>query len=324
MIKLYKYLSEPFKIFEEGYIRLTQHSVLNDPFEASFCAKSLDSLFKSFDEGEIYGRRSDEVSSASQYVDKNISSVGIISFSKRKDNLLMWAHYGNNHKGIAAGLNWFGLYSKSIFEQLMPAECSSPESSLFDGIPKAVSYEKSLTYQNTEFDYDYSSIYEQGADRFLYDVFMQKSEEWIYEQEYRVVLLLQQADRVIVPSLDFEKIKNEEVKRSIANSGKTTFDGEKYTINLNEFDIEADVYTEERAVVASELASLSNSTNVIYLMKLDSSLICSCVIGERSDVSKESFNKNHVEKTGYFDIFTLEKNKKEYTLDFKLESSNRF
>lgn len=42
MKQLFKYLPEPRNLFEEGFIRLSQMVVLNDPFEASFCMASLE------------------------------------------------------------------------------------------------------------------------------------------------------------------------------------------------------------------------------------------------------------------------------------------
>ncbi|WP_157673944.1 hypothetical protein [Cognaticolwellia beringensis] len=45
-----------------------------------------------------------------------------------------------------------------------------------------MSYRKGLRYRNDKFDYDYSSIAVEGADKVLFEVFMQKSDEWIYEQ----------------------------------------------------------------------------------------------------------------------------------------------
>ncbi|HIF9100109.1 TPA: DUF2971 domain-containing protein [Photobacterium damselae] len=39
---------------------------------------------------------------------RRISKVGIFSLSEDYSNELMWAHYGDNHKGIALGFNCFG------------------------------------------------------------------------------------------------------------------------------------------------------------------------------------------------------------------------
>ncbi len=50
MKQLFKYMSKPRNFFEEGFIRLSQPSALNDPFEAAFCRESLDDLASHFDE----------------------------------------------------------------------------------------------------------------------------------------------------------------------------------------------------------------------------------------------------------------------------------
>ena len=87
------------------------------------------------------------------------------------------------------------------------------EFSPFNGKPKPVSYRKGLRYRNDKFDFDYSNIDAEGADRLLYEVFMQKSDEWIYEQEHSVVLRLEQSDRVIVE--DINQIENKNIKKLI-------------------------------------------------------------------------------------------------------------
>lgn len=83
MKQLFKYMSEPRDFFTEGFIRLSQPSVLNDPFEAAFCRTSLDELAVHFDNPifSIYGFKD---LTYSQYVDLKIHHVGVISFTENK------------------------------------------------------------------------------------------------------------------------------------------------------------------------------------------------------------------------------------------------
>jgi hypothetical protein len=86
--QLFKYLGEPRDIFSEGFIRLSQPSALNDPFEASFCSLSLDELASHFDYSTAFDPDLGEVS-FSGYIENRMHHIGVISFSENKENLLM-------------------------------------------------------------------------------------------------------------------------------------------------------------------------------------------------------------------------------------------
>ena len=313
MKQLFKYMSKPRDFFEQGFIRLSQLSALNDPFEASFCKQSLEELASHFDEPMALTFQEGTMS-FSDYVETRMHNVGVISFSENKENLLMWAHYADEHRGIAAGIGVFP-YQQSIFANLFRADSllntSLFDSSPFDGKPKPVSYRKGLRYKNDKFDYDYSNISAESADRILYEVFMQKSDEWIYEQEHRVVLRLEQSDRVIIP--DLELIGNVRTREIIASTGcGVELTGGRYQIDL--YKIQEDAI---RVSIAIELTKLSKDPRATYLMRLDSSAINNCLIGLKSTVTKEQICAGHAMRTGYLDVWKANKNSDYYSLEFE-------
>ncbi|MCL1045553.1 DUF2971 domain-containing protein [Shewanella electrodiphila] len=315
MKQLFKYMNEPRSLFTEGFIRLSQPVVLNDPFEASFCSKSLDELASNFDQpmaqDPLYGNIS-----FSKYIEMRMHNIGVISLSENKEHLLMWAHYANEHKGIVAGISYFPRMDsifKNLFKETSAISFSlGEEFSPFDGIPKPVSYRKGLRYRNDKFDYDYSNISAEGADRILYEVFMQKSDEWIYEQEHRVVLRLEQADRVIIENID--QIESERIRDHIRSSEYLVEDpaSQSCTINLYQIDEVA-----ERLSVAVELAKLSINPNIIYLMRLNPSCINNCLLGLVSRFSKSDVQGAFACSVGYLDIWEANKNLDYYSLEFK-------
>lgn len=228
----------------------------------------------------------------------------------------MWAHYADEHKGVVAGVSFFHQQD-SIFENLFRVDSlinsAWDESwSQFDGTPKPVSYRKGLRYRNDKFDYDYSNISAEGADRVLYEVFLQKSDEWIYEQEHRVILRLEQSDRVIIPDLNL--VSNENIKNKIKDSlhSKIKPGDSECVVNLFEVSEEA-----ERTAIAIELAKLSQNPQVIYQMKLSSSSINNCLIGLKSNISKTDVQGRYACSTGYLDIWKAQKNMDYYSLEFK-------
>jgi hypothetical protein len=72
---LYKYVRNPKYILEEGYIRATQLSVLNDPFEANYSRKALKELAKEFN----YELKSNQLI---KYIEANKHKVGVVSFTE--------------------------------------------------------------------------------------------------------------------------------------------------------------------------------------------------------------------------------------------------
>lgn len=315
MKQLFKYMSEPRDFFKEGFIRLSQPSVLNDPFEAAFCRKGLDELACHFDEPVSWDSEFGELK-FSQYVDLKMHHIGVISFTENKESLLMWAHYANEHKGIVAGVAYLPQMG-SIFERLFRADCLissawGEEWSKFDGTPTPVFYRKGLRYRNDKFDYDYSNISAEGADRFLYEVFLQKSDEWIYEQEHRVILRLEQADRVIVP--DINSIGNMSIQNRIKNSSYSILNNDARSCTVNLFEVADDA---ERTAVAMELAKLSKDSKTVYLMRLSSSSINNCLIGLNSKFTKADIQGAHACSTGYLDIWKATRNMNYYSIEFE-------
>ena len=317
MKQLFKYLREPRDLFSNGFIRLSQLSALNDPFEASFCSDSLDELSEYFDYSKTFSSSSESGEiSFSDYVKEMVSNIGIISLTENKENLLMWAHYANEHKGLIAGIVHFEEQT-SIFHNLLKpnsliSSSSTDEWSPFDGTPKPVNYRKGVRYRNDKFDYDYSNISAEGADRILYEVFMQKSDEWIYEQEYRVVLRLEQADRIIIPNISM--IDNQNIRRLIIDSSCYYIDNKTghCIINLYEFDDDT-----LRVIIANNLSKLSFNPNVIYLMKLSSRALNCCLFGLRTTLSKQDLQTEHAISTGYFDVWRAKKDDNYYSLNFE-------
>ncbi|MBX8607357.1 DUF2971 domain-containing protein [Pseudomonas cichorii] len=240
----------------------------------------------------------------------------MISFTESKENLLMWAHYANEHKGIVAGVAYCPQMG-SIFERLFRADALinsawGEEWSKFDGTPTPVFYRKGLRYRNDKFDYDYSNISAEGADRVLYEVFLQKSDEWIYEQEHRVILRLEQADRVIVP--DISSIGNLHIQNRIKSSSYSTFNADSRSCAVNLFDVADDA---ERMAVAVELAKLSKNPKTIYLMKLSSGSINNCLIGLNSNFTKADIQGAHASSIGYLNIWKATRNMEYYSLEFE-------
>ncbi len=313
---LFKYVSNPNFILDDGYIRATQLSALNDPFEANYSKKALKKLTKEFncelDEKELL-----------KYIEENKHKVGVISFTEAKDDLLMWAHYANEHKGALIGFSFYIDFFKKLFRFTETA--FDKPFDYYDGTCHPVIYRKQPMYKIDMFDRDYSNISVEGEDRLLFEIFLQKSDEWIYEKEHRIILKLSQADKVILD--DFDKYKSipsidDILNNDLSEKPKVEFEsckknnGDKYTkLHIFLEDIECE---EDRSIIGNSLANLAkNNPEILYLFKVDSSSICSLTYGIKS--SEETINNKYLypRETGYFERYKTILNKKAYTLKFK-------
>jgi len=139
---------------------VSEPTSFNDPFEfrlkRSSTQKGLDKIHRTdihlneeFLEGFISA------------FEKKISKMGVVCFSKSCDNILMWSHYSDGHKGMCLE---FELDSKQT---------------LSDKAIYQVNY--SLEYPEINLENNIWSI--DGAAKILYT----KSKEWEYEQELRLI-----------------------------------------------------------------------------------------------------------------------------------------
>lgn len=133
------------------------------------------------------------------------ASLGIICFTRREDNLLMWSHYANNHKGICiefdANAPFFtGKYKnscKGLFGQGATKEYYQNVGEL-----------KKVTYlKNRPLFIDPSDLQNDT------ESWLTKSEDWAYEQEYRILLPVEHT--IHREDKQFYKVDKESIKSVI-------------------------------------------------------------------------------------------------------------
>lgn len=309
---LFKYVSNPDFILKDGYIRATQLSALNDPFEATYDKKGLKELARHFD--DISGKK------IIAYIEEHKHKIGVICFSETKDNLLMWAHYANEHKGALIG---FFISTGTMFENLIkPINSSSfMEFGMFTGQCLPIKYRKQPLYKIDKFDRDYSNVTAEGEDRILFEIFQHKSDEWIYEKEHRITLKLEQADKVILD--DVTRYKNIKwVNDMLNNKSMLEIDMNKCLEKDINDENKLHIFLERiedkinRSVYGQLLADLAkNNPNIIYLFKLSNSSICSIAYGNKRDIGN-IINYDFPQKIGCFERFTTKIDTNHYTLKF--------
>lgn len=214
-MKLYKYCSsERVDILDACFIRYTQPGAFNDPFETKPYIKKLstpDEFEKTLDEllPEETKRMYDQLPELARRVfsfdfvqmqlkkklensdaiyktierftpmvrnkmeSKLNELLGILSLTEKPDNLLMWSHYASSHEGFVIG---FDTNNRHFDERRGPND--------------ELRYLRKVEYRDQRPQAPLTGL--TGV-----DVFLVKSSQWAYEQEWRIMRALQEADKVI-------------------------------------------------------------------------------------------------------------------------------
>lgn len=239
---MYKYISDELPhFFENGMLRFTQPGQFNDPFELLPCyvdfmgvntkkyvLENIETWLKEERKTEPWYKKLVPLSvklfavrllstSKNKHITKvmdefdamglsiangqyrNIidQSDGILCLSETEDNLLMWSHYGNSHKGYVIEFDT----SHKFFNQVIPNEKTGGVVE-YAGSPQKVTYTK---HRKT------ISFWQKS----MSEVFLTKGSDWEYEKEYRMVLPLESATKVIDDNIHLFHIPFEAVKSII-------------------------------------------------------------------------------------------------------------
>lgn len=198
-----KFVSEDrLDILEKGIIRFTQPAALNDPFEVNPIISEFDSDNLHFwNNGlvPIYEKMSQEdieytdlrLNSKKKFRDKykdfannfgilslisnddmsSFPSVEVVELNDPRRNLLMWAHYANEHKGFVIEFesNFLEESHGVTYEKIIPIKYSDKRAVL---------------------------LFEDVENKSM-EPFYMKGNDWCYENEWRVVLPLSSGDSIL-------------------------------------------------------------------------------------------------------------------------------
>lgn len=161
--------------FKNPSLRLSQRCALNDPFELSPDQDTLDKILED-------AHREDFFQQIAEYAsDEGFDDTGIISFTESYNNLLMWSHYADEHKGIVVEFDYHAL--KTHFNKILGLN-NSIERILYNRerhevLPCTTSPKRNL---------------------------LTKSDDWIYEKEHRAITKISNADYFIINKDTYEYI----------------------------------------------------------------------------------------------------------------------
>ncbi|CAD7539736.1 DUF2971 domain-containing protein [Aeromonas hydrophila] len=186
MRTFYKYYSHlPEEYLLNPTIKLTPPSLLNDPFEyivpediINYINNDKELKKITHEYMEMWGYSRQELT---DHIIRCLSHCGIVSLSETPRNLLMWAHYGAQHKGICIG------YKETFFDN----HIKNNEADWEDEIPYFYRPEK-INYDSTRLVPNETKIMRYDGKSIIYNIISHiltiKSDEWIYEKEHRCIV----------------------------------------------------------------------------------------------------------------------------------------
>lgn len=175
MNKIYKYMKFRSEFLKKPSLRLSQRCALNDPFEFNPVQDTLDKILED-------AHREDFFQQIAEYAsDEEFDDTGIISFTESYNNLLMWSHYADEHKGIVVEFDHHIL--NAHFNKKLGLT-SSLERVFYNRerheiLPRDTSPKRNL---------------------------LTKSDDWIYEKEHRIITKVSNADYFIITKDVYEYI----------------------------------------------------------------------------------------------------------------------
>ncbi|WP_429185921.1 DUF2971 domain-containing protein [Aeromonas veronii] len=188
---LYKYSDYyGMKSINDPALRLSPTAILNDPFENRLNEEVINNIKEKislkglgFDVNPNFPKHF-ETSFLMQRINEQIDDYGIVSLSETPRNLLMWAHYANEHKGICIG------YKRNLFESL-PDQISNYISNAESYTPVKVNYDniRPQVISDNRPDLDKVKSY-------VLQQLTTKSDDWMYEKEHRCIIPIHWADEI--------------------------------------------------------------------------------------------------------------------------------
>ncbi|WP_368172661.1 DUF2971 domain-containing protein [Aeromonas sp. R2-1] len=280
---LYKYLSEKLDLdqyLKEPTLRISQLVTLNDPFEGRINKKAIGILSEKLCK-QIYPDEKWHTLSmllAEQSIDSIINTYGVISLSETHRNLLMWAHYASEHRGVCIGYKSNVLSSDDLIisesEKLTPYKLVKVN---YDDI--IFDHEYIDAFQ--KFDFDQEEQFQKMSMRAL----TTKSENWSYEKEHRYVVHLELSDKIkfFKPFDSLPESIKKLVNGSVIHGTHKLYKGDKYTqLTSTLRDVEKCGYIYNITSVENKFI---NNKEAFFLKDIEKSKIASIYFGVESDPS---------------------------------------
>jgi tetratricopeptide (TPR) repeat protein len=185
---LYKYFPpQRIDVLRDGFIRFTQLGALNDPFDCRPRLLTPDEITVK-PAGENCCLKVYLAAIQMNWISTDRATMGIMCLSEKPDDLLMWAHYAQDHKGFVVGFDTKNaFFNKSpdgtgLWKVKYSEARPNWPSSLLD---KEIASQPKFTPTVTAFEVKRHECF--NPDTESQDYRFIKSPAWEYEQEWRLI-----------------------------------------------------------------------------------------------------------------------------------------
>lgn len=299
MNKIYKYLPYRNNMFDDFSLRATQKGGLNDPFELNPAEETINSIIKQNSGDNIF----DDITSFRDQI--YLTDTGIISFTENYNNLLMWSHYANEHRGLVIEFDHIKLLNYFINK-----------------------LGKELPIERVQYNRERFSPLRTGSNNS--EMYLTKSDDWIYEKEHRILPKLCLADSIKLDKKTYTQLiefyECKELFEVVLETEKFVtikIDREeaKYIDNLqvdgSSIEDEGELsMTPSEALLEDIYNSLSTIQTSIFLFDIPLFCISSIYLGCRMDKDDRMNIQNKLSDME-ITIYQASLSKKLFSLDFK-------
>ncbi|WP_110654341.1 DUF2971 domain-containing protein [Salinicola halimionae] len=206
MSSVFKYTEYRPEFFDNFFLKVSRFGEFNDPFEMV-----MGNYLNSVDEQEaeliisLANTLSDGAACYNYAWDAQCgvrASVGVLCFTSKEDNLLMWAHYAKNHEGICIEFDGSSEFFHGKYKDV--GKCfDQPVKDHYRNIGelRKVDYklERPMYLEPSELESDT-------------EAWFVKSPEWQYEEELRILLPLDIAQEVSGLNMPFYAVDPHVIK----------------------------------------------------------------------------------------------------------------
>ncbi|MFQ1824643.1 DUF2971 domain-containing protein [Aeromonas veronii] len=253
---LYKYYDSYFKgLVIAPKLKLTPPLHLNDPFERKI-PHGLERMVLNFFKPQ--GLSDIEIKEKTiKICEIELNKLGITAMTETHDNILMWSHYANSHKGVCIGYDTDKICDENM--QLLPV--------------------KYLENRFEESDIVRCSNLAETFDKVEYKVVTTKSPQWQYEKEYRYVTSLTYANEI---SIKAEKKTDTIIDDILKHHNGYNYHFNKENVICNEHSKTIKINS---IIGPSLLEELVQYSNISFFKKIDQNSITSIYIGCNSEIN---------------------------------------
>lgn len=310
--------------------------LLNDPFEVDPQEHQLTNISKHlFEEGELTPLLLNDSDTCFDYDEhkkwfvtnqthlikadlrrfsQEFKRFGVVSLTEDYQNLLMWSHYADEHRGIVVELSnevsWL-KHKKSPHPDPYCCFESNPFNYCRE-LPQRVVYRS----DRPSFEFAVDVVHDLGESKVFDNYFYSKGDSWIYEKEHRSVLPLMYADKILTNyTSDVKEYMEEYPSLKVKNIERCSYNN----IQKCELTFSGSDCNDARMSITYLL--LSRDNNPMFFYGVDESFISCIYLGCRVTDTKALAVLDAIKRNPRFDDSIVVKraklSKERYSLEFE-------